>query len=73
MQRDPSTSFIKVDIDASAGSITITNDGKGIPVVRHEKEGIYVPELVCRSLDYVRVHVCVLSLVSFGYQRPDGE
>lgn len=44
--RDPSMDTIKVDIDAAKGQISIYNNGRGIPVVMHAKEGVYVPELI---------------------------
>lgn len=45
-QRDKSMTYIKVTIDREKGEISVENDGKGIPVVMHEKEGVYIPELV---------------------------
>lgn len=39
-------STIKVNIDTENNSISIYNDGKGIPVEIHSKEGIYIPELI---------------------------
>lgn len=45
-QRDKSMSYIKVTVDREKGEISVENDGKGIPVEIHEKEGVYIPELV---------------------------
>lgn len=45
-QRDPNMSFMKVTVDREAGQITVENNGKGIPVEMHEKEGVLIPELV---------------------------
>ncbi|KAM0431794.1 hypothetical protein ACHAPT_005044 [Fusarium lateritium] len=45
-QRDKSMTFIKINIDRAAGVISVENNGKGIPIVIHEKEKIYIPELV---------------------------
>ena len=45
-QRDPSMTTIKVTIDRAAGSITVWNDGKGIPVEMHSEHKCYVPELI---------------------------
>lgn len=45
-QRDKSMSYIKVNIDREKNVISVENDGKGIPVEIHEKEGVYIPELV---------------------------
>jgi DNA topoisomerase II len=36
--------MIKVTLDTN--SITVWNNGKSIPVVKHAKEAVYVPELV---------------------------
>lgn len=44
--RDATMDTIKVDIDAAQGQISIYNNGRGIPVVMHAKEGVYVPELI---------------------------
>ncbi|EGG25272.1 DNA topoisomerase II [Cavenderia fasciculata] len=49
-QRDPAMSTIRVDIDADKGSISIMNDGHGIPVSIHKGEKIYVVEMVMGSL-----------------------
>lgn len=45
-QRDKSMSYIKVTIDREKGEVSVENDGRGIPVEMHEKEGVYIPELV---------------------------
>ncbi|KAI0470183.1 DNA topoisomerase [Xylaria cf. heliscus] len=45
-QRDPSMTFMKVQINRAEGYISVENNGKGIPVEMHEKEKVYVPELV---------------------------
>ncbi len=44
--RDPSMDMIKVDIDRTTGRIAILNNGRGVPVEIHAKEGIWVPELI---------------------------
>jgi DNA topoisomerase-2 len=43
---DPSMSIIKVVIDRQNNQISVHNDGKGIPVEMHKKEGIMIPELI---------------------------
>ncbi|KAK0714854.1 DNA topoisomerase [Lasiosphaeris hirsuta] len=43
---DPPMSFLKVTIDRETGEISVENNGKGIPVEMHAKEGCYVPELI---------------------------
>ena len=42
-------STIKVNI-SKEGEITIYNDGQGIPIEKHKKEGVYIPELVLGHL-----------------------
>ncbi|KAI1737275.1 DNA topoisomerase [Xylaria scruposa] len=45
-QRDDTMTFMKVHINRAEGYISVENNGKGIPVEIHEKEKVYVPELV---------------------------
>ncbi|XP_023226762.1 DNA topoisomerase 2-alpha-like isoform X2 [Centruroides sculpturatus] len=45
-QRDKSMDCIKVDIDPENNKISIWNNGKGIPVVEHKVEKIFVPSLI---------------------------
>lgn len=44
--RDPSMKKIEVTINREEQMIEVKNDGKGIPIEIHEKEGIYIPELI---------------------------
>jgi len=45
--RDPlNMDAIKVDIDQAAGTIAVWNNGKGLPVVMHKEQKVYVPEMV---------------------------
>ena len=44
--RDPKMDTLKVVIDKEAGSISVMNNGRGIPVKVHKGEGVYVPELI---------------------------
>jgi DNA topoisomerase-2 len=37
---------LKVNIDVEAGTISVYNNGRGIPIEIHSKEGIYIPELI---------------------------
>jgi DNA topoisomerase-2 len=37
---------IKVNIDREKNQISVYNNGRGIPVERHEKEGVMIPELI---------------------------
>ena len=48
--RDKTTTVIKVDIDPERGSISVFNDGTGIPVVKHEQYDIWIPELIFGNL-----------------------
>ncbi|KAI9171228.1 DNA topoisomerase 2 [Paramyrothecium foliicola] len=45
-QRDPKMSHMKINIDRATGEISVENNGKGIPVEIHEKEKVYIPELI---------------------------
>ncbi len=49
-QRDRTMRTIDVHFDAVAGSISVRNDGRGIPVRLHQTEQVYVPELVLGNL-----------------------
>ncbi|TWW81453.1 DNA topoisomerase 2-alpha isoform X1 [Takifugu flavidus] len=49
-QRDKSMSCIKVSIDVENNTIAIWNNGKGIPVVEHKVEKVYVPALIFGQL-----------------------
>lgn len=44
--RDPSMDTLKVDIDVSTNTISVYNNGRGIPIEIHAKEKIYIPELI---------------------------
>ncbi|CCH45177.1 DNA topoisomerase II [Wickerhamomyces ciferrii] len=48
--RDPSMKKIEVTINPEENLIEIKNDGRGIPIEMHEKEGIYIPELIFGNL-----------------------
>ncbi|ODN02830.1 DNA topoisomerase 2-alpha, partial [Orchesella cincta] len=45
-QRDKNMDCIKIDIDQENNSVSIWNNGQGIPVVHHEKEKMYVPTMI---------------------------
>ncbi|XP_035286809.1 DNA topoisomerase 2-beta isoform X2 [Anguilla anguilla] len=45
-QRDKNMSCIKITVDPESNTITIWNNGKGIPVVEHKEEKMYVPALI---------------------------
>uniref|UniRef100_H3D5N4 DNA topoisomerase 2 n=1 Tax=Tetraodon nigroviridis TaxID=99883 RepID=H3D5N4_TETNG len=49
-QRDKTMSCIKVSIDVENNTIVIWNNGKGIPVVEHKVEKVYVPALIFGQL-----------------------
>lgn len=48
--RDPSMRTLKVSIDAENNTILVMNDGKGIPVEIHQKEQIWIPEMIFGNL-----------------------
>lgn len=41
---------IKVNIDTETGTITVFNDGSGIPIEYHNKHKMYIPELIFGNL-----------------------
>lgn len=43
---DPNMDTLKVNIDADEGTISVYNNGRGIPIETHSKEKIYIPELI---------------------------
>ncbi|XP_078489042.1 transcription factor [Ciona intestinalis] len=45
-QRDSKMSTIKITINPEKNLISVWNDGKGIPVVEHKGEKMYVPEMI---------------------------
>uniref|UniRef100_A0A7N5ZV92 DNA topoisomerase 2 n=1 Tax=Anabas testudineus TaxID=64144 RepID=A0A7N5ZV92_ANATE len=49
-QRDKSMSCIKINIDVENNTISVWNNGKGIPVVEHKVEKVYVPALIFGQL-----------------------
>ncbi|EJD74229.1 hypothetical protein LOAG_18426 [Loa loa] len=49
-QRDPKMNLIKVNINKEENEISIYNNGRGIPVVLHKIEKLYVPELIFGTL-----------------------
>ena len=48
--RDPSMKKIEVIINAEENIISVRNDGKGIPVEIHDKENMYIPQLIFGNL-----------------------
>ncbi|XP_021370186.1 DNA topoisomerase 2-alpha-like isoform X2 [Mizuhopecten yessoensis] len=45
-QRDPNMNCIKIDIDPENNKIKIWNNGRGIPVVEHKTEKMYVATMI---------------------------
>ncbi|XP_061348809.1 DNA topoisomerase 2-like [Gastrolobium bilobum] len=45
-QRDPSMDSLKVTIDAEQNTVSVFNNGDGVPVEIHQEEKVYVPELI---------------------------
>lgn len=48
--RDPSMNLLEVTIDPENNTISVYNNGKGIPIEIHDKEKIYIPELIFGNL-----------------------
>ncbi|XP_033913109.3 DNA topoisomerase 2-alpha [Acipenser ruthenus] len=49
-QRDRNMSCIKINIDPENNTISVWNNGKGIPVVEHKVEKVFVPALIFGQL-----------------------
>ncbi|XP_017548359.1 DNA topoisomerase 2-alpha isoform X2 [Pygocentrus nattereri] len=49
-QRDASMNCIKINIDPENNTISVWNNGKGIPVVEHKVEKVFVPALIFGQL-----------------------
>ena len=45
-QRDKNMDTMKVTVDRETGEISVYNNGRGIPVEIHDKEKIYIPEMI---------------------------
>ena len=45
-QRDKNMDTIEVTVDREKGQISVLNNGRGIPIEIHEKEKIYIPEMI---------------------------
>lgn len=45
-QKDKNMNCIKIDIDPEQNKISIWNNGRGIPVVMHKEEKMYVPTMI---------------------------
>jgi len=45
-QRDPRMNSVKVNIDVEKNTISVWNNGKGIPVEMHKGEKMYVPSMI---------------------------
>ncbi|KAK6336595.1 DNA topoisomerase 2 [Orbilia javanica] len=44
--RDPSMNMLKVEFDREKGTISVYNNGSGIPIQIHNKTKIYIPEMI---------------------------
>ena len=47
---DPSMDQFKITIDRQSNTISVFNNGRGIPIQMHEKEQMYIPELIFGNL-----------------------
>ncbi|KAH6917161.1 DNA topoisomerase II [Coprinopsis sp. MPI-PUGE-AT-0042] len=43
---DPSMDTLKISINVEEGTISVYNNGRGIPIEIHSKEKIYIPEMI---------------------------
>lgn len=48
--RDPSMKNLRVEINAAENTISVMNDGRGIPVEIHDKEQMWIPEMIFGNL-----------------------
>lgn len=48
--RDKAMNTLEVKIDVESNTISVYNNGKGIPIEIHKKEKIYIPELIFGNL-----------------------
>jgi DNA topoisomerase II len=48
--RDNTATFIKIDIDKKTNTISVHNNGKGIPIVIHKEQLVYIPEMIFGQL-----------------------
>jgi DNA topoisomerase-2 len=44
--RDPKMDTLKITFDRAKNEVSVHNNGRGIPIELHEKEKIYIPELI---------------------------
>lgn len=49
-QRDPNMDKIEIDVNAESNTISVKNNGKGIPIVKHKEQGVYVPTMIFGQL-----------------------
>lgn len=49
-QRDGNMDKLDITVDAVANQISVKNNGKGIPIVMHKEQGIYVPTMIFGQL-----------------------
>lgn len=45
-QRDKNMNEMRVEVNREEGMISVRNNGRGIPIEMHEKEGIWIPEMI---------------------------
>ncbi|KAK6525539.1 DNA topoisomerase 2 [Arthrobotrys megalospora] len=44
--RDPNMNTLKVELDREKGTVSVYNNGAGIPIEIHNKTNIYIPEMI---------------------------
>lgn len=49
-QRDKNMNEMRVWVDRAKGVIAVKNNGRGIPIEMHAKEGMYIPEMIFGNL-----------------------
>jgi DNA topoisomerase-2 len=67
-QRDPNMDKIDVVVDPESNSVSVKNNGKGIPIVMHKEHNVYVPTLIFGHLLTGSVRNVRVNFVSCHWQ-----
>lgn len=49
-QRDPNMDKMDITVDAESNTISVKNNGKGIPIVKHKEHNVYIPTMIFGQL-----------------------
>jgi DNA topoisomerase-2 len=45
-QRDKSMDYLNIEINEAEGFVRVHNNGKGIPIVIHKENNMYIPQMI---------------------------